>query len=564
MRTGWRGPTLTLLALTIAACSDKPKDANNQDATTPVQGGTIVMGLPGDFDNLNTLVSAERYSQEVNRELLFTPLIRYTKSLDFEPALAQSWKLLGDTGAIFYLRNDLMWHDNQKTTAADVLFTYERAKDSTTAFPNAEYFTRWRNAKVIDSLTIQFSWDPHAEPLAGLPFLGIMPKHLLDTVPAANLRTTPFNRHPIGNGPFKVVDYKAGDQWVFEANDAYPKDLGGRPYIDRIIWRIIPDVTAQTAELQTGNIDAVLNAKATQIKSLAADPNIKVIVRPSRQYAIIGWNGKKPPLNQAGVRRALSLAIDRQAILTNLRAGYGQLAVGPIGPYHWAYDTTLKPLPFNPDSAKALLKAAGIFDRNNDGVAELPDGKPFAVELMIPAGNVINKDMSEMIMSNLSAVGVKLTVKQTEAATMFATISNPARKFDAVLLAWESDFRINLRDAFHSASMQGPFQLSSYSNPRVDALIDSVGKVTDHAKAKPLYDELQRIVREDQPWSFLYYYPDIYLFNARVHGVDMDIRSAFLNMGKWWVSPKAGAATTGASSNGSAGPTPAPDSAQSR
>lgn len=565
-----RGLTLALFAAALG-CADKSDKTTAGDSQTPVQGGTLVIGLPGDFDNMNSLVSAERYTQEVNREMLFLPLIRYTKSLDFEPALARSWKLLGDTGAVFYLRNDVRWTDGKPTTAADVLFTYERAKDSTTAFPNAEYFGHWKSARIIDSLSIQFSWDPHAEPLAGLPFLPIMPKHLLESVPAGQLRQAPFNKAPVTNGPFKFVEYRANDRWVFEANPDYSKDLGGRPYLDRIVFRIIPDVTAQVAEIQTGNIDVVLNAKATQLKDLAANPDIRVVVRPSRQYAIIGWNGKKAPLDQPVVRRALSIAIDRQAILTTLRAGYGTLAVGPIGPYHWAFDSTLSALPFNPDSARALLKSAGIFDRNNDGVAETADGKPFVVDLMTQAGSVINKDMAEMITSNLAAVGVKITVKPTEAATLFGTISDPARKFDAVIVAWESDFRINLRDNFHSAAIKGPFQLSSYSNKRVDALIDSVSKVTDRNAARPLYAELQRIIREDQAWTFLYYYPDLYLFRQRVHGVEMDIRSAFLSVGKWWVTPSAAATpstgappTAPAARSDSAAPTPAPDSARSQ
>ena len=545
MKTGWRSPALAIcLTLIVGACSDKAKTTANTGDGTPVQGGTLAVGLPGDFDNMNSLVSIDRYSQEVNREMLFLPLVRYTKTLDYEPALASSWKVLGDTGAVFYLRNDVLWHDGQKTTAADVVFTFDRVKDPATAYPSSEFFAHWRTAKQIDSLTVQFTWDPHAEPLAGLPFLGILPRHLLESVPPAALRDAPFNKNPVGNGPFKFVEYRAGDRWVFQANDAYPKDLGGRPYIDRVVFRVIPDVTAQTTELQTGNIDVVLNAKSTQLKSLAGDPNVKVVVRPSRQYALIGWNGKRKPFDQPAVRRALSMAVDRQAILTNLRAGYGTLAVGPIGPYHWAYDTSLQPLPFNPDSAKALLAAAGIADKNNDGVAELPDGKPFNVDLLIQAGSVINKDMAEMITSNLAAVGVKVNIKPTEAATMFGTISDAARNFDAVIVAWESDFRVNLRDNFHSAVINGPYQMASYSNKRVDTLIDSVAKVTDREKAKPLYSEIQKIIREDQPWTFLYYYPDIYLMSPRVHGVEMDIRSAFMTIGKWWLTPKAGAAAT--------------------
>lgn len=560
MKTGSR-LTFTLLAVILVACSDKGATKAITNDQTPVQGGTLVIGLPGDFDNLNPLVSAEKYSQEVNRELLFLPLIRYTKSLDFEPALARTWKLLGDTGVVFYLRNDVRWQDGHPTTAADVLFTYERAKDPATAFPNADYFAHWKTARVIDSLAIQFSWDPHVEPLSGLPFLPILPKHLLDSVAPAQMRQAPFNHHPIGNGPFRFAEYQAGDRWIFEANPDYPKDLGGRPYLDRIVFRIIPDRTAQITELQTGNVDFVMNAAATQIKDLSANPDIKVVVRPSRQYAMIGWNGRKAPLNLPAVRRALSMAMDRKAILTTLRAGYGELAVGPVGPYHWAYDSTLTPLPYNPDSARALLRTAGVFDRNNDGVADTPDGKPFVIELLIPAGNVMNKDMAEMLTSNFAQVGVKLAVKPTEAATMISTITAPARKFDAFMFAWESDFNINLRDIFHSGAMAGPFQVASYSNKRVDVLIDSVAKVRDRAAAKPLYAELQRIIREEQPWSFLYYYPDLYLMRARVHGVDMDIRSTFLSVGKWWLTPKAGGA---AARSDSAVPSRAPDSARSQ
>jgi peptide/nickel transport system substrate-binding protein len=559
-----RWSTFALLALAITACSDKTKNNASSSDTTPVQGGTVVVGMPSEFDNLNPLVSLDRYTQEVNREMLFLPLVTYTKSLDYEPALARSWKMLGDTGAIFYLRNDVKWTDGVKTTAEDVLFTYDRAKNPETAFSNAADFTHWKTAKVIDSLTVQFTWDPHAEPLSGLPFLAIVPKHLLDSIAPAQLKNAAFNKHPIGNGPFKFAEYRPGERWVFEANPEFPADLGGRPYLDRVVFRPIPDVTAQMTEIQTGDIDVVLNAKSTQLKSIATQPDIRVIVRPSRQYAIVGWNGKRPPFNQPVVRRALSIAIDRQAILTNLRAGYGSLAVGPIGPYHWAYDSTLTPLPYNPDSAKAMLKSVGIYDRNNDGTAETPDGKPFEFELLTQAGSVINKDMAEMITSNLAQIGVKVHVKPTEATTMYGTISDPARKFDAVIVAWESDFRTNLRDTFHSKSITGPFQLASYSNKRVDMLIDSVEKVTDRAAAKPIYAELQKIIREDQPWSFLYNFPDLSLVRSRVHGVDMDIRASLLSIGKWWVSDGASAPGAKASGNDSAGRTPAPDSAQKK
>ncbi|MEO5511953.1 MAG: ABC transporter substrate-binding protein [Longimicrobiales bacterium] len=559
MKTRWRYVVLTCLSLCAVACADRKTDGNSGAEGSPVQGGTVVLAGNGDMDALNPLVALDKYAQEVNRSMMFIPLVRYDSVLDYAPALARSWKMTGDTGVIFYLRNDVRWHDGKPTTAEDVLFTFERAKDTATAFPNSDYFTNWRGAKVIDSITIQFTWVPHLDPLAGVPFLPVVPKHLLDSIAPAALRQAAFNKHPVGNGPFKFVEYRANDRWEFEANPDYPTGLGGRPYIDRLIWRIIPEAAAQATEIQTGNVDVILTPKSDQIKMFATQPDLSVMVKPSRQFANVGWNGKRPPLNDANVRRALSLAIDRQAIIQTLRSGYGQLAVGPIGPYHWAFDTTLTALPFSPDSARTLLRAAGIYDRNNDGVAELPNGKQFVIEMLHPAGSAINQDMAVMIASNLSQVGVKVVPKATEAATMYGIIGSPDRKFDAVIIGWESDFRINLRDILHTSAMSGGFQMASYSNPRVDALIDSVGRVTDRAAALPIYKELQRILRDDQPWSFLYYFPDLVVTRKRLHGAAMDIRGTLLNVGKWWVTPAAGGA---AAQNDSAARTPVQDSAR--
>jgi peptide/nickel transport system substrate-binding protein len=557
MNARWRNAALVWLSLGALACSDKEPEAT-VEGDTPVQGGTVVLANNGDLDALNPLVALDKYAQEVNRAMLFIPLVRYNEGLDYEPALARSWKMTGDTGVVFYLRNDVRWHDGRPTTAEDVLFTFERARDTATAYPSSDYFVSWRNARVIDSLTIQFSWVPHLDPLAGVPFLPVVPKHLLDSIAPSAMRQAAFNKRPIGNGPYRFVEYRANDRWVFEANPDYPADLGGRPYLDRVVWRVIPEAAAQATEIQTGNVDVILSPKSDQIKAFATQPDLSVMVKPSRQFANIGWNGKRPPLNDANVRRALSLAIDRQAIIQTLRNGYGQLAVGPIGPYHWAFDSTLAALPFNQDSARALLRAAGIYDRNNDGVAELANGKQFVIELLHPAGSAINKDMAVMVASNLSQVGVKIVPQATDPATMYGIIGSPDRKFDAVIVAWEADFRINLRDIFHTGSMAGPFQMASYSNPRVDALIDSVARVTDRAAAMPIYKELQRILRDDQPWTFLYYYPDLVVTRKRLHGANMDIRGTLLTVGKWWVTPAAGVAPAGDSADRS----PAPDSAR--
>lgn len=549
---------LALLAL-ATACTDRSTPPADADGT-PVYGGTVVIAYSSDLDNLNSLVTADHFTQEVNREVLFLPLVRYDSELDYEPVLAERVELLGDTGVIFHLRRDVRWHDGVQTTARDVLFTYERAIDPETAFPSRAEFGSWTGVEVLDSFTVRFSFTPHLEPLGGLPSLPIMPAHLLDSIPPARLRQAAFNKRPVGNGPFRFVEYRANDRWVFEANPDFAESLGGRPYLDRLVWRPMPDQTAQVTALSTATADLLLAPPADQHARLLEQPGVRGMQRPGRQYAAIGWNGQRGPLADPRVRRALTMAIDRTQIVETVRSGHGTLAVSPVGPYHWAFDDSLEPLPFDPDAARALLREAGLEDRDGDGMIDLPDGGPFRIELKIPAGSATNRDMAEMIRTNLAGIGVRVTTRAVDWSTLGQDITSPARNFDAVLVAWNSEFRINLRDSYHSSALGTPYQLASYSNPRVDVLIDSVARTHTRTDAAPLYAELQRILRDDQPWSYLYYYPDLVLMRDRLRGVHMDVRGALVNVREWWVTD-AGRPVPAPAPGDSADRSPDPDQA---
>jgi peptide/nickel transport system substrate-binding protein len=523
-----------LLLVVPAACGDRENAGDA--ASEPQYGGTIVIANNSDLRDLNPLVAPDRNSQEVNRYMLFMPLVRHAEDLSLEPALAESWEMLGDTGVVFRLRRDVRWHDGVPTTARDVVFTFEAAKDPETAFPNSDYFAQWTGAVATDSFTVRFSFEPHMDPLAGWAFLPIVPAHLLDSIPPARMLQASFNRAPVGNGPFRFVEFRQNDHWTFEANPDFPEALGGRPYVNRIVWRPIPDGTAQITEVRTGGVHVALTPIAEQYAVLRNEPGMRGIEKPSRIYANAIWNGRVPPLDDARVRLALGLAINRQQIIQGLRAGFGSPAVGPIGPSHWAYDESVEPLPFAPDSARALLRAAGIEDRDGDGVLDLPAGEPFEIELKIPAGSTINRDMAELIRSDLAAIGVRINTRAIDFGTMIEDFTSPARNFEAILLGWETDYRINLRDNFHSDAIGTTNQFSSYSNPRVDSLIDRVSVVKTLDEARPLYGEIQRILRDEQAWSFLYYYPDLVLIRDRVQGVEMDDRGLLLTVARWWVT----------------------------
>jgi peptide/nickel transport system substrate-binding protein len=291
-----------------------------------------------------------------------------------------------DTSVLFKLRRDVYWHDGAHTTARDVAFTFLRGADPETGFPNADWLIGWGMPEVIDSFTIRFPLERMADPLASVAMFPIMPRHLLQSIPAADLAKADFNKNPVGNGPFRFVEYRANERWVFEANRDFPKGLGGRPYLSRVVVRVIPDATAVIAELKAGTVDIALLAPPDQYRALDEDPNLRGLQFPSRNYAFIPWNTRRAPLNDARVRRALSIAIDRPKIITVARAGFGHPVAGPVSRFHWAYDSTVHAV-FNPDSAKALLAQAGLTDRDGDGYLEKINGSLWVIELLLTAGN---------------------------------------------------------------------------------------------------------------------------------------------------------------------------------
>lgn len=535
-RASWRWITrlLSFIGVLLLACGDRASSAP-ASADRPTRGGTVVIVSPGDLDHANPLVTADRLTQEVLRYALFLPLLSYDADLELQPALAQAWIAEGDSAVRFELRRDVYWHDGVRTTAHDVAFTFERAQDARTAFPNGAWIDGWGEPEVIDSFTIRFPVDA-LDPLASIPFLPIVPRHVLDSIPPDRLRQAQFNHAPVGNGPFRLVEYRANDRWVFEANPDFPEALGGRPYLDRIVWRIVQDGTAQFTELRTGNAQLALGLRVEQAIEAARDPHLRLIVRESPQYVFLGWNGRRKPMDDPRVRRAFALALNRGAMIEALRAGYGTLANGPIGRWHWAFDDALPPLPFAPDSARVLLDAAGVLDRDRDGVRELPDGTPLRLSLKVPAASGHNQDLAELIAEDLRHVGVALDLRPTEWSTMISDVTSPERAFDVVLMAWETDFRLDLHPLFHSAEIDSPFQLAGYANPEADSLLDFLTQARDRDSAAAAYRRLQRLLRDEQPWGFLYFYPDVFVATRRVRGIDMDIRGRLVNLPRWWMA----------------------------
>lgn len=518
----------------LAGCEVGPRA--EPDPQAPSQGGTVVVAGENDLVTLNPLLAAEHVSQQFLQHALFLTLLDLDAELDYEPALAEAWEMEGDTAVVFRLRRDVRWHDGMPTTARDVVFTFDRAREPEVGYPFPGRFEAWKAVEALDSFTVRATMEPRPEALNTWALAPIVPAHALEGVAGGEMSTAAFNRRPIGNGPFRFVEWRANDRLVLEANPDLPDGLGGRPYLDRVVYRVIPDLSAQLAELAAGRVDLVLNVSASEVPKVAE--RHRIVQGPMQQFSFVGWNGKRAPLGRADVRRALSMAIDRASMATLLRAGYGLPAVGPVPPGHWAFAGELEPLPHDAAAARRLLDEAGLLDRDGDGVREGPDGRPFRIELKYPPNPALTA-AAELVRSDLAKVGVRVEPRVTEGSALVGQIMSAEREFDAVVLSWNVEEELDLRPLFHTASLGSPLQFASFGNPRVDGLINALDRTISREAALPLWLELQEILREEQPWTFLYYFSVLSAVGDRLKGVEMDLRGQLVTLPRWWIAETA-------------------------
>src|SRR5919109_1253823 len=235
-------------------------------------GGTVVVGMRSDFGGFNPVTTSGQYDFELIDYALFTPLVQYDKSLEVRPYLAESWELQGDTGVVFHLRNDVRWHDGQPVTAHDVEFTFNLAKSPEAASPllGPTFLPNVASARVIDERTIAFRFTaPHAQALEDFWWAPV-PRHALQNVGAGELRNAPFNRQPVGSGPYRLQEWRANERLLFVRNPDFPQALGGPAAAERVVFRIIPEASTMLTELLTGSIHVdipLLPNQAQQVQS---------------------------------------------------------------------------------------------------------------------------------------------------------------------------------------------------------------------------------------------------------------------------------------------------------
>jgi peptide/nickel transport system substrate-binding protein len=533
-----RGACAALAGVLLAACGGGEggggAGSRPADVGQPVNGGTAIIAVKSDFDAFNPLVSTALTTQDIIKDMLFTPLIRYDEKLNPQPYLAERWDL-SDTAVVFHLRNDVKWHDGQPVTAEDVKFTFDLAKNKETASSlESVYLGMVKSATVVDPQTIRFGFTaPHAQPLDDFWWAPV-PKHVLQSTAPASMAQAAFNRAPVGSGPFKLERWQAGQQAVFVANPQFPAGLGGRPRLDRVVFRIIAEATTRMNELQSGGIDVNYSVQPDQANSLKSQQAISVIHYPSREFTYLGWNNTQPMFADARVRRALTMGIDRQALIDRLMFGYakpGGSFIPPTSPMN----PGLQPEPYDPNGAKALLAQAGYVDANHDGIVE-KGGQPLRFTIMTSAANKLFTDAATMIQQQLKQIGADAQIQTQEFQSMLR--AHKAREYDGVITNWTWDyFKADPQPLFSCAEAQkkGSANRAGYCNAQADALMQKGVTTTDPAQAKTVWTDFSRLMQQEQPVTVLFWAEEIGGVGPRLQNVHMDARSKLANVTQWWI-----------------------------
>jgi peptide/nickel transport system substrate-binding protein len=522
------------------------------DHPTPADeryGGTVVLGNIGELtDGMNSAVTSSYYPRAHQIYLNLMPLIRYDEETVPQPYLAESWEVSPDNTEItFHIRRDVFWHDGEQTTAHDVAFTYRTVTNPETAFPLSAYVEHYDKreggVEVVDDFTVKVRLNPHSEFLDFWTLVGILPEHLLAEVPPAKLKQHPYGSQcPVGNGPFVFSSHQPQDRWVFTANPAYPKALGGRPFLDRYIYRIIPEQTTLLAELLIEEVDVYIRPRTDQARRISEAEDVDLLSFPWREYAFVAWNARKPQLSDARVRRAITLGTNRAEITQAMLQGYGTVSNSGVPPFHWAFDPDVHEQDgYDPDAAMALLDDAGWMDRDGDGVRENADGLPLSFSIKSNTGNQQRQDVAEIMQSQLAEIGMEVRPQLVEMASMLLQINSPdLRDFDGVAISAIEPFRLDHTDRFHSASSGEPWAYAGTNNPQIDELLEKLSTTVDREEARPMWAEYQRVIAQEAPYTYFYFPDGLAGVNKRLKGVIMDARGELVSIRDWYIDPASG------------------------
>jgi peptide/nickel transport system substrate-binding protein len=506
--------------------------------TQPVPGDWVVQQIGADPDLLNPITSIDATAMVINSQIFEGLLTMNNFTLKLEPCLAESYEISPDQLTYtFHLRHDVTWQDGVPFTAADVKYTYDRVQDpKVDAAPVRSYFSTIKSCEMLDPYTIRFTaTERYFKTLEELGTLPILPRHILEGV--ADFNNAPFNRSPIGTGPYRFVRWDTGSQVVLERNDHY----WGVPnhYLKRIVYRIVQEPYVAAQLLKKGEIDLIDGVQPLQWQRELAHSrsmkNLTKIVYDYPAYSFLGFNLRRAPFTDIRVRHAIDLLVPRAQILSQIYLNeYGRETEGYDPPSSPNYNHDIPPTPYDPAGAARLLREAGWLDNAGDGILH-KDGKPLSITLVYPAESANDGKILEILQESLRRAGIDLKLQRLEWVQLLAKLND--WNFEMTISGWALDINGDPSQLWSSsqANLKKSSNFIGYSNPEADKLIAAGRLEYDDAKRAVIYRQLQKVIHDDYPVCFLFNPRTILLVSNRFQNVRMFAPRPCFDVTTWWV-----------------------------
>lgn len=510
--------TLCVVTVLLIACSDGP---------SVHRGTTVVYASGADLQSINPLMTVHPLAKAVQKHVLFVTLAAYDSLLQPMPRLAEwTWNESG-TDLTFSLRSDVRWHDGVATSAGDVVWTLEMAREPGVAYPRARDLAGIVDVNALDSLTVRVSFR---RPQLAFPDvftdLPILPAHRFTARDPASLRSAEFNRAPVGNGPFEFVEYRPNQRWVFERSQLFPAELG-RPEVERFVVVVVDEPATKLAALTSGELDfaGISPAHATFVRD---NESLYTIDYPVQFVYALVWNLRRQPFDDIRVRRAFTLALDRELIIEAYLYGYGTAANGPVPPEHpWYADVPA--VPYDRRAAASLLDAAG-WTVGEDGVRRNGSRRLTVDLLTVGSGDV---PLEQMIQAQLREVGVEVRIHQHELTSFLALAQADDRDFDALVTGIPGDLSLSHVAAMFGGRDPGPLAYPGYRNVRFDELIEAAGQADSEHALKQAWQEALQVLNHDLPTTWLYHARGLQGVNRRIENTGIDFRGELAGISRW-------------------------------
>lgn len=477
-----------LLVASALGCGTRGKD----------QASVIRRRLDGEPKTLNPILTTTD-AEQIVIALLSRNLLEYDEKLNLVAGLAEDVSSSADHLVFTVrLRPDARWEDGTPVTSADVVFTLNAILDpKVPALARRSFFEGLSKAEAVDARTARVTFRKAS---AGRRDAFNLPLLSASAWKDGDVATHPRNRNPLANGPYRLGAWDAGRSLSLVRNTQY---AGTPAPAEQVVFRVVPETAPAFAGLLSGDLDEMrlTFAQKREVDAKAGTPGApRAVTFDELSYSYFGWNNRSPLFSDRRVRRALTMLVDRESIGRNLYGGLAKLANGPLPPAHWAWNSSIAPWPYDPAQAGRLLDEAG-FVKGADGVRHKGALK-LAFTFSLGMGSDVQRQMVELAQQSWRKAGMDVKIQPLEWAAFIAKVD--AGELEAWAAALNLDPYPDLGVSWHSAQVP-PTGLNNsfYRNPEVDALLDRLRSAFDREDATRLLAEVQRLVHEDEPVSFL-------------------------------------------------------------